>query len=399
MHGFFEKQIELWKLKVPLRLFASTLIIVCAKLLGSIIVYYSLNVGSLGTFWVGANAVPGLQNQVFQTITLTNVRWLDIFLGWDSAWYLSILTKGYTFSMQSYSFFPGLPLFSSLFNILFQAPVVSLVVCSLIFGILWVPIYQLVTELYVSKAAAFGSTLLFALSPYVFLFTTVAYSEGLLLLSVLLTWYLFKKGKVAYASASAAVAVLSRVVGILIILPMIIETLKSKKPHKMRNLLLCCLPIIAFLAWLSYGQLTANDWLALIHTTEWKEMYSFQELIFRILPQRGAQVFLELPSHHWLMTLAVWGSIIIPPFFIAEMAKNFKAMAVYSLAYFTGALVFGAMISLPRFISILFPLWITLMMRVKVNKKTLAGITAVLIAFFIFSLYLWVNFLNGFFIA
>jgi Gpi18-like mannosyltransferase len=301
--------------------------------------------------------------------------------------------------MQSYSFFPGLPLFSSLFNIPIQNPAVSLVTCSLLFGILWVPLYQLVAELYVNKAAAFASTLLFALSPYVFLFTTVAYTEGLLLFFGLLTWYLFKKGKVAYASASAAIAVLSRVVGILIILPMIIETLKSKKPHKIRNLLLCCLPIIAFVAWLSYGQLTANDWLALIHTTEWKEMYTFQELLLRILPQRGIQVFLELPTHHWLMSLAVWGSIIIPPFLIAEMAKNFKVIAVYSLAYFAGALVFGAMMSLPRFISILFPLWITLMVRVTVNKKTLAGITAILIVFFTFSLYLWVNFLNGFFIA
>ncbi len=401
--GFFEKQFTVCNHKIPFRLLAATLIILCAKLLGSLIVYYVLNVGASGTFWVGTNNVPGLQNQIFQTSMLTNgSRWLTVFLGWDSAWYLSILNGGYIFSIQSYAFFPGLPLFGSLFNAFIQNPSVSLIFSSFLFGILWVPIYQLVAELYLNKQAAFLSTLLFALSPYVFLFTTVTYSEGLLLFWVLAAWYLFKKGKVALASASAAVAAISRVVGIVIIVPMIIETLKNKNPRKILNLVLCCLPIVAFLAWLSYGQATANDWLAIIHTTEWKDMYTFQEFLLRLLPQRGFNAFLEVPSSGWFTTLAIWSSIIIPPFLIAEMSKTAKSMAVYSLAYFMGALAFGAMISLPRFISILFPLWITLMTaatKFSVNKKTFLVLIAFLAVFFIFSLYLWVNFLSGGFVA
>ena len=234
--GFFEKQFTVWKLKLPFRLLGSVLLILCAKLLASLIVYYVLDVGSFGTFWVGTNTLPEIQNQIFQTSTLANGSWLSVFLGWDSAWYLSILNSGYNFSTQSYSFFPGLPLFSSLFNSFIQNSAVSLIICSLFFGILWVPIYQLVAEMYLNKKAAFLSTLLFALSPYVFLFTTVAYSEGLLLFWVLSAWLLFKKDKVALASASAAVAVLSRAVGIIIIIPMILETIKNKKPHRIRNL-------------------------------------------------------------------------------------------------------------------------------------------------------------------
>jgi predicted membrane-bound dolichyl-phosphate-mannose-protein mannosyltransferase len=164
-----------------------------------------------------------------------------------------------------------------LFNLLFGDPVISLVFCSLFFGVLWVPVCQLVAEFYMSKKAALLSALLFALSPYVFLFTTIAYSEGILLFFVLTSWFFFKKGKVAFASALACFAALSRVVGILIILPMLIETLKSKSPHRHRNILLICLPILSFFVWLAYGQVTANDWLALIHTTEWKDLYSFQE--------------------------------------------------------------------------------------------------------------------------
>ncbi len=397
--GFFEKQFTVWKLKLPFRLLGSVLLILCAKLLASLIVYYVLDAGSFGTFWVGANTLPEIQNQIFQTSTLANGSWLSVFLGWDSAWYLSILNGGYSFSTQSYSFFPGLPLFSSLFNSFIQNSAVSLITCSLFFGILWVPIYQLVAELYLNKKTAFLSTLLFALSPYVLLFTTVAYSEGLLLFWVLSAWLLFKKDKVALASASAAVAVLSRAVGIIIIIPMILETIKNKKTHKIRNIVLCCLPVLAFLAWLSYGQVTANDWLALVHTTEWKDMYSFQELMLRILPQNGIQSFLDIPAQSWLSTLTIWGSIIIPPFLIFEMAKNTKSMAAYSSAYFIGVLIFGAMFSLPRFISILFPLWFTLMARFTVTKKSTAAVGALLVVFFISGLYLWIKFLNGIFVA
>jgi hypothetical protein len=395
---FFERQSTVWKLSVPFRLLGSVLIVLCVKLLGSLIIYFALDVGDVGTFWVNTITPDRVQNYVFQSSMLARNDWLNVFLGWDSAWYLSILTNGYTFSTQSFSFFPGLPLFSSLINLLIQNPAASLVFCSFSFGILWVPIYQLVAELYLTKKAAFISTLLFALSPYVFLFTTVAYSEGLMLFWSLLAWLLFKKGRVALASASAAIAVLSRAVGIVIVVPMIYEIINNRN-RKIRDLVLCCLPTVAFLAWLIFGQLVASDWLALIHTTEWVEMYSFREFVFRLLPQLGIQAFLEVPAQNCVATLAIWSSIIIPPFLIAKLAKGSKSMTVYATAYFIGVLVFGAMVSLLRFISVLFPLWVALMTNFSFSKKSEAALVAVLVVFISFGLYLWSSFLNGVFVA
>lgn len=396
--GFFEKQLTVWRVSLPFRLLASALIVLCAKLFGSIIVYFVLDVGNVGAFWVNTSTPDRVQNFVFQSSMLASNDWMTVFLGWDSAWYLTILTHGYSFSTQSFSFFPGLPLFSSLINLLIQNSAASLVLCSLVFGILWVPLYQLVAELYIDKKAAFFSALIFAFSPFVFLFTTVAYSEGLLLFWVLLAWLMFKRGKVALASTSAAVAILSRAVGILIIIPMIIETLKSQN-HRVRDFVLCCLPLLAFLAWLIYGQLVANDWLAFIHTTEWSEMYSFSAFVFRIVPQFGIQSFLQVPPQNYLATLAIWGSIILPPFLIAKLAKTSKALMAYASAYFVGSLVFGAMLSLPRFISILFPLWLTLTASFTFNRKGVVLMAVVLCVFFLLGLYLWSSFLNGFFVA
>lgn len=117
------------------------------------------------------------------------------FFGWDSAWYLSIVEKGYAFSNQSYAFFPGLPILSWLLNLVLQNSVLTLVVITTFFDVLWIPIYQLVAEIYLDKSKALKSTLLYALFPYVSLFTTVTYSEVLFLFSTLSAWYFFKKQK------------------------------------------------------------------------------------------------------------------------------------------------------------------------------------------------------------
>ncbi|XHH09499.1 MAG: hypothetical protein ACFCUE_02410 [Candidatus Bathyarchaeia archaeon] len=394
--NFFEKNYHFWRLTVPFRLLASAALILVAKLVGSLIVYHILNVPSTGSFWVGNLIVNGIQNQVLQQV---DSPWCSLYLGWDSAWYLSILTYGYTFSAQSLAFFPGFPLVSSFLDLGIQNAAASLAFCSLFFGVLYVPVYQLVAELYLSKPVAFLSTLLFALFPFVFLFTTVAYSESILLFFVLLSWLLFKKGKTAYASLSAAVAAISRAVGIVIIIPMAIEILTGKSLHKKRDLALCFLPAAAFLAWLVYGQIVANDWLAFIHTTDWKDMYSFREFIFQVLPQNGLQGFTDLSSHNPFLPLAACAYIIVPSFLIAELRKTSKSLTAYSLVYFLGVLTFGAMMSLPRFMSILFPLWIALMSRFVVNKPSVILLCGVFVVFFVWSVYLWMKFLSGVFVG
>jgi hypothetical protein len=313
------------------------------------------------------------------------------------------MTKGYAFSLQSYSFFPGLPMFSSLFNFLFQDPAVSLALCAWVFGVLWIPAYQLVAENYMSREAALDSALLFALSPYAFLFTTVAYSEGLFLFFTLSAWYFFKKDKIGYASVLATAAAVTRVVGILVILPMVIESLRKNNSRRVRNVIMSCLPIIGTFLWLAYCQFTANDWLASIHTTEWSGLISFRSLLFESLPAKGFQAFVEVPFQlspsHWLLPVAIVGTIIIPPFIIYRIAKVEKSLAVYSLVYYVGVLAFGALASTPRFISVLFPLWLPFTSKLSQNRKSLAVVIAALVVSFVMGLDLWINFLNGQFIS
>ena len=382
------------------------LIALAAKIAGAFFVYSSMNIGVSGTFWSDPQKVYSWeQNAVFLQGTGNTGKWPLTFLGWDSAWYLNILSRGYAFSPQTYAFSPGVPFFGAAFNTILQNPMVSLVVTTLIFGVLWIPLYQLFAEFYMGKRAALASALLLAFSPYLFVFTTVAYSEGVFLFFTLSTWYLFKKGKVAYSSVLAAVTALTRIVGVLVILPMLFGSLKQKSVHRLRNVILSLLPIAALVLWFMYCGFTANDLLAPVHTTEWTGLYSLRTLLLEGIPQKGIQAILAAPYQyypiptHWHLPAGVVCALVIPLFLFRKAWKMDKSLAIYSLASYFGILLFGALVSTPRFISVLFPLWIPLTAGLSLNKKSLVFVTVVAGVFYVVALSLWISFLNGQFIA
>jgi hypothetical protein len=364
-----------------------------------------LNIQTSGTFWSDPNrAYTWSQNKAFLANPGAVGNWPLAFLGWDSAWYLSIMTKGYGFSSQSYTFSPALPFFSNLTNFVLQSPMVSLALTALVFGLLWIPLYQLLAESYIGKKAALFSTLLIEFSPYIFVFTTVAYSEGLLLFFVLGAWVLLKKGNLFGASAFAMIAPLARIMGILVVLPMLYVSFKQKS-HRIRNIFLSLLPIGSLTAWFAGFGFSVGDFLAPVHTSEWAQLYTIRTLITEGIPRYGMNALLEAPYQrspiptHWLLPFAVVLTLLFPLFLFSKTWKRDKSLWLYSLAGYGGILYFGALVSAPRFISVLFPLWIPLMTNFSGNKKSIIFVAIVIIIFYIVALNLWLSFLNGQFIA
>jgi 4-amino-4-deoxy-L-arabinose transferase-like glycosyltransferase len=401
---FFEGQLTIWRIRIPKRLLVPFLLVLGAKIAGAVIVYSLLNIQASGTFWFDPSRVFNLrQNDVF-ILNANTPRWAYAFVGWDSAWYLSIMTRGYSFSSNSYAFSPGFPIFGSLFTYVFGNPLVSAALCSLVFGVLWVPVFQLVAEYYISKKAAFGSVLLFAFSPYVFLYTTVVYSEGLFLFSTLGAWYLFKKSQAALSSGLAAISVLARFMGAVLVLPMLLVSVRKRKPARTLWIVFSLLPLVALVSWLAYCQFTANDFLAVGHTTEWNTFYSVRTLLLEGLPQRGLNVFQDgllnsLTPLNWLSPFAIVAALVVPPFLIYRMIKIEKSLALYSLVCYVWLLMVGAIASLPRYNSVLFPLWIPLAAGLSTSKKSIAFLTIASTIAFIISLSLWADFLSGVFVA
>jgi len=278
------------------------------------------------------------------------------------------------------------------------------VLAAFIFGVVWIPIYQLLAESYIGKKAALLSTILLAFSPYLFVFTTVAYSEGLLLFFVLTAWLLFKKGKLLGSTAFAIIAPLTRIMGIIVVFPMLYYSLKQKA-HRIRNVILCLLPVASLIVWFASLGIFMGDYLAPVHTTEWKDLYSFRTLLTQGIPQHGIKVILnailQFPpvTSHWLLPFAVIFALIFPLVMLYSIWKIDKSLWIYALAGYVGILCFGALVSTPRFVAVLFPLWIPLTARLSGSKKSIIITAVVAGAFFVVALDLWFSFLNGEFIA
>ena len=384
---------------------APLIIVLVAKVAGAVFIYYWMSIQTTGTFWSNPSMVYSWeQNNVFLANPGVMRKWPLTFLGWDSAWYMSIMAEGYGFSAQSYTFSPILPFFAKLTDLFLQNPMVSIVLTALVFGVLWIPIYQLIAEDYMGKKAALISALLVAFSPYLFVFTTVAYSECLLLFFVLVAWFLSKKGKILGASAFAAVAPLTRTMGILVVLPMIYYGVKQKT-HRIRNVLLSLIPIVSLTAWFTSFGIIAGDVLAPVHTTEWSQLYSVRTLLTDGIPRYGMKAILEalavaLPvPTHWLLPVAVVIALLFPLLLFYVTWKKNRLLWIYAVAGYCGILLFGALVSMPRYIAVLFPLWIVLTASFSESKRSIVVATILMGIFYVVALDLWTSFLNGQFIA
>ncbi len=399
-----EGNITLLKLKIPRRFLSTLLIVLAVKLALAATIYWSLELASVNGFWMDASRVaPLIQNHVLLDGVAIGPRWAYTFLGWDSAWYLSIMKDDYLFSNQSYAFFPIFPAFGRVFLPLIGSPVAALAICSLIFGVLWVPLYQAFAETYLDRKSAFISALLFAASPFTLTFTSVGYSEGVFLFTTLAAWLLFVRGKRLEAFLTAAVATLVRPPGFLIVLPMFLVMIKDGgRWSRLRAFSGLAMSFASMLIWLLYSWMMSGDPLASFHTTEWSTMYTLTTYVGQVLPKWGLRA-LAFPvsdiNLHWLTPISIWSSLIIIPILIWRLRGVNASLTFYSLAYLTGILSFGTILSLPRFIAVLFPLWIPITTRLISLRQSRIIVPILLIAFVATTYILWMGFLSGIFIA
>ena len=378
------------------------LIVAVVKIAASIALFQSMNIQSSSTYWMDAQKVPRLQqNLILLEEAGRGSAWPFLFQGWDSAWYISIAAGGY-FSNQSFAFLPGFPLLGNAFSILLLDPIISVTLCSALFGVLWVPVYQAIAERHMKRRAAALSTLMFALSPFVFLFSTIAYSEGLFLFLTLTSWYFLEEKKTPHAAVLASFAAVVRWVGLLMIIPMLLKSMAGKGSNRFRNVCLSLLPLTGIIMWMWYCQIASGDWLAFAHTTEWSNMPTLKVYIADLLPRQGPQALLfrdPYITQSLISPILTWILIIGTPLLVYRLKKIDGSLAVYSSVYYLGTLLFGTVLSFSRFISFLFPIWLLDTVRLQEKGWFVPAVALVLTSFLATGLYLWVIFLNGFFVG
>ena len=368
-----EKATEIFSGKI--RLVLPVLIVLILKILASILVYRRLSV--LGNFFT-----PWMENWGKGGPTQ---QWLYLFSAQDTGFYVTLATGWYEYPM--YVFFPAYPVLCKLIGITIGDFWLAAFIISFCFGLASLPLLQLLAEHYMSKTEAAASTLLAATFPYVFLFTTISYTESLFLFTTIASWYLQIKERYVPSALSAVIATLTKTYGVAIVIPIAIDLFAKKK---FKQLILLAAPISALLAWMYYLYLRTGDpfafstqqsyWMKMGVEFGWVQRYIIPFLSFNVL---------AFPKFDFLLVAL----ILFVGYLIFCVARIDPKLGVYSLTMFLPLLYFSNFISLPRFFSFIFPIW--LVVRIRNIPILIVGLTF----FLLNSLLVWYQFILGVWVA
>ena len=260
---------------------------------------------------------------------------------------MQIARYGYQ-RLYSFAFFPGYPAIIRLFYLITNDIYLSAAVPAFVFGIAFVPLFQAVAEKYMDNESALKCTLVAAFFPVVFVFTSVAYSESIFLCLSLLFWLEYVNLRIGRASLVLAAASLTRPLGILLSVPLIIDLVRRKQ---LRPLGYLSIPYLTVLAWLAYGFYSTGFLLAFRQSevTFWTQIGWFSGSILPFLTG-GDFSFLALSA----FVVFVFGFLVYLTF------QEDWRLGILSLAMYVSVIVFAGPpdLSYLRYFSFIFPIWI-----------------------------------------
>jgi Gpi18-like mannosyltransferase len=272
------------------------------------------------------------------------------FVHWDSKWYLSIITQGYSTirnldpsyaHYQNYAFFPLYPLLvKGLSFITHGNPIIiGQILSNLLFLFSLSLFYQLLIYYFDAETAGYG-TLLLAISPANIYFVSI-YTESLFLLLSLTCWLAALHKKWFLMGIAGMLLSATRPTGILIILPMLAFIITDYKVHRQyQNTYLFILLIpLGLLAFMAYLWQHVGDPLAFKHAeSAWDRTgWHFHNLYYQFRDQVHS-----LTYNFWMGVLALFLMIVL-------YKKAFKKEALFFLLLLLPAFSSGVFDSIGRY--------------------------------------------------
>jgi len=179
---------------------------------------------------------------------------------WDSVWYLTIADSGYEGSSVRAAFFPLYPLLirgvGTVLGGSNGALLVAAYLISLTAFIAALALLYRLTELELGRRLARPTLLLLAVFPAA-VFFGAPYSESLFLLLAVGAFYAARTDRWAWAGACAGLASATRSAGLLLVVPLGLIWWSSRRPRRAQNaawLLLAPLGIALYAAWLGFAE-------------------------------------------------------------------------------------------------------------------------------------------------
>lgn len=322
---------------------------------------------------------------------------------WDSVWYLRVADSGYGDSPSRAAFFPlypllvrGLaaPLGGSPAALLVAAYLVSL---SAFLGALFL-LYRL-TELELGRRLARPTLLLLALFPAAVYFGA-PYAESLFLLLAVGAFYAGRSGHWAWAGACAGLASATRSAGLLLLVPLAMLWWSSR-PRRSRDaawLLLAPLGIGAYAAWLG---LVEGDALRFLDVQEawsreltvplggaWDGLVAAVDGVRQLASGSRTTVYFEVAAGDPFRIAAINVILFVTLVFAVvacvgvwrRLPRAYGAwVAVSLLLPLTFPVTPQPLMSLPRFVAVLFPvfMWLAIVCDERRSTDLVAAASAI----------------------
>jgi len=184
--------------------------------------YLSRLIINKGKFFVKCNVIS-IYDLLF--------KWRSGFVTWDCAWYLSIVKKGYSYTpgkQSNVAFFPLYPTLIKTFSFMFKDPkIIGYLISNIALFFAAFYLYKLVKLEFQDSKVATKTVFFMLISPVSFFFSII-YSEGLFLFLAISSFYYIRKKRWLLASILGFFLSMTRLVGVVIIIPFIIEYLDIK---------------------------------------------------------------------------------------------------------------------------------------------------------------------------
>lgn len=276
---------------------------------------------------------------------------------WDSTWYLQIARDGYTYrgpeQFSNIVFFPLYPaLIALLAPVLFANHVLAgwliSALCLISFAVLFT---RFLTRFHpdVDQRYALGFLLAFPTA----YFLNAVYTESLFLLLTLATFFQLRRGKYVWAGVLGALAAMTRVTGILLLIPAVMELYMAYKWRGLfsrRGLSLLLIPL-GTTAFFSFHAVAFGNFFLFFDVERWfGRTFHFASEHFETF-SRAATANLAFDA-----TIAVCGLIGS----ILVWRRIRASYGVYMLVSLAVALSTGTLMSVGRYLLVLFPLFILL---------------------------------------
>lgn len=300
----------------------------------------------------------------------------SLWVRWDGLHYIDIAKNGYQTTGEEslwIVFYPLYPLLIKVFNFLIQDYTASSILVSIIFSFfVSILLYELVLLDFNRRTALFSVWFLNIFPTAYFL--QASYTESVFLTFSLATVYFYRKSQVLPAAISGFLSTLSRING-LILLPLLILETKRK-----RDFIVFLITPLGFCLYLLINYILFNDFFYFQKSllSNWYKEFQFPWIginnLTKSVPDVNQPLFYAYTSET--------GSLIIAFCFgIFTYIKVRKSYGVYMLLNLLLISSTSFIMSTPRYILILFPIYIVLG-TIK-NKLVVTSLSLVSIYFLI----------------